>query len=203
MIRFDFIRCALLAGTKPEIVPNEDNVGLIDIAIKVLEEVQRYRAIGTVDELQKSEKEEDILKFYYCDSEDRYLIGLRIDNFYYAHYIDGRWVFDMSRYLPWGKHVVDDTTAWKEYTYPSEPREINFSEWINGFINKECGGTPEECQAAVDKQKEKKPCKENIIWHCPTCGEEIYWDTDYGQQKFRYCPDCGQKLDWSDEEVMP
>ena len=50
MIRFDFIRCALLAGTKPEIVPNEDNVGLIDIAIKALEEVEQYRAIGTPEE---------------------------------------------------------------------------------------------------------------------------------------------------------
>lgn len=47
MIRFDFIRCALLAGTKPEIIPNEDNVGLIDIAIKALEEIQQYRAVGT------------------------------------------------------------------------------------------------------------------------------------------------------------
>ena len=50
MIRFDFIRCALLGGTKPEIIPNEDNVELIDIAINALEEVQQYRAIGTVEE---------------------------------------------------------------------------------------------------------------------------------------------------------
>lgn len=52
MIRFDFIRCALLAGTKPEIIPNEDNVELMDNAIKTLEEVEQYRAIGTVSELQ-------------------------------------------------------------------------------------------------------------------------------------------------------
>ena len=61
-------------------------------------------------------------------------------------------------------------------------------------------GTPEECRAAVEKQTAKKPCKENTIWHCPECGEEIYWDTDYGQQKFRYCPDCGKKLNWSNEQ---
>ena len=117
-------------------------------------ELEEYRAIGTVEELQKAEKEENILKFYYCDSEDSYLVGLRIGNFYYAHYIDGRWVFDMSRHLPWGEHVVDDTSAWKEHTYPSEPREINFSEWLNGFIKKECGGTPEECRAAKEVKKE-------------------------------------------------
>ena len=136
--------------------------------INGFEELEKYRAIGTVEELQKAEKEEDILKFYYCDSEDRYLVGLRIGNFYYAHYIDGRWVFDMSRHLPWGEHVVDDTSAWKEHTYPSEPKEINFSEWLNGFIKKEYGGTPEECRAAVEKQKEMIAyCDENDCADCP------------------------------------
>ena len=61
-------------------------------------------------------------------------------------------------------------------------------------------GTPEECRTAAEKQIAKKPCKENTIWHCPACRGEIYWDTDYGQQKFRYCPDCGKKLNWSDEQ---
>ena len=54
MIRLDFIRCALLGGTKPEIIPNEDNVELMDNAIKALEEVQQYRAIGTVDECREA-----------------------------------------------------------------------------------------------------------------------------------------------------
>ena len=170
----------------------------MDVAIKALEEVQQYRAIGTVEELQKAEKEEDILKFYYCDSEDSYLVGLRIGNFYYAHYIDGRWVFDMSRHLPWGEHVVDDTTAWKEYTYPSEPKEINFSEWLNGFIKKECGGTPEECRAAVEKQRAKKvidnmPTDDDVWYQCPTCKGDLTNIRGF------HCPYCGQKLDWRDE----
>ena len=42
----------------------------------------------------------------------------------------------MSRYLPWGEHIVDENTLWKEYTYPSEPVEIDFTEWIRGFIKK-------------------------------------------------------------------
>ena len=50
MIRLDFIRCALLGGTKPEIIPNEDNVELMDNAIKALEEVKQYRSIGTLYE---------------------------------------------------------------------------------------------------------------------------------------------------------
>lgn len=50
IIRFDFIRCALLGGTKPHIMPNEGNIGLVNAAIQALEEVQQYRAIGTPEE---------------------------------------------------------------------------------------------------------------------------------------------------------
>lgn len=37
IIRFDFIRCALLGGTKPHIMPNEENIGLVNAAIQALE----------------------------------------------------------------------------------------------------------------------------------------------------------------------
>lgn len=148
-----------------------------------------YRAIGTPEELQKAEKEENILKFYYCDSEDSYLIGRRVGNFYYAHYLDGSWVFDMSRYLPWGIYI-------NGREYPSEPREINFSEWLKGFVKKECGGTPEECRAAMEKQEPFKPETVGLtigIGKCK-CGVEFL------DSKTDYCGNCGQKLDWSDEE---
>ena len=172
----------------------------IEMAINALEEIEQYRAIGTPEELQKAEKEENILKFYYCDSEDSYLVGLRVGNFYYAHYLDGGWVFDMSRYLPWGEHVKQESTAWKEHTYPSEPREINFSEWLKGFVKKECGGTLEECRAAVEKQIAKKPDYEGDgysdgqlvydTWICPCCGQ--HYEVDY--DRYDYCPSCGQKI---------
>ena len=43
-----------------------------DAAIIALKEVQRYREIGTVEEFRKSVREDEILKFYYCESEDDY-----------------------------------------------------------------------------------------------------------------------------------
>lgn len=165
-----------------------------DYIIQALKDVQKYRAIGTPEELQKAEKEENILKFYYCDSEDSYLVGLRIGNFYYAHYLDGDWVFDMSRYLPWGEHVKQESTAWKEHIYPSEPREINFSEWLKGFVKKECGGTPEECRAAMEKQTAKRPRIMGNAMICPSCQRCFKSDNS------AYCPSCGQKLKWEDEE---
>ena len=57
-------------------------------------------------------------------------------------------------------------------------------------------GTPEECRAAVEKQKAQKPHKNyekfSGVW-C-SCGSYL------GVDKPNYCSDCGQKLDWSDEE---
>lgn len=83
-------------------------------------------------------KEENILKFYYCESEDDYLLGQRVDNFYYARYDKkcGEFVWCMSRWLPWGQRVTDKNTLWKEHTYPSEPIEISFADWLKGFLRK-------------------------------------------------------------------
>lgn len=80
----------------------------------------------------------DTYKFYYCESEDEYYIGKRVDNFYYAKYSSHLkdFVWCMSKYLPWGEHVVDEKTLWKEHDYPSEPVEIDFMEWIREFIRK-------------------------------------------------------------------
>lgn len=160
------------------------------MAIKALEEIQQYRAIGTVEELQNAVKEEDVLKFYYCESEDSYLLGIRIDNFYYAHWNGKRFVFDMSRYLPWGEHVVAPDTLWKEHTYPSKPKEIDFSSWLQGFIKKECGGTIAELQALKEKSVAKKPRLIMNAMVCPSCPKV------YSSDSVTYCTNCGQLLDW-------
>lgn len=64
-------------------------------------------------------------------------------------------------------------------------------------------GTPEECRAAMEKQKSKKPMhvtnsyfgyqkhKEHV-GYCPDCGHQV--KEPYG------CPNCLRKIDWSDEE---
>lgn len=83
-------------------------------------------------------KEEDILKFYYVRSIDEFWIGRRLDTLYYARYESEsqQWVWAYSRYLPWGEHVVSPTSLWKEHTYPSEPEEIPFTDWLQGFVKK-------------------------------------------------------------------
>lgn len=106
--------------------------------IKSLQELEEYRRLGSVHQLSKKVNEEDVLKFYYCESRDEYYVGRRCDTMYYATVSPDTFVktFCMSRYLPWGEHVVAPNTLWKEHTYPSEPREIAFSEWLQGWVEK-------------------------------------------------------------------
>ena len=49
-------------------------------------------------------------------------------------------------------------------------------------------GTPEECQAAMEKQTAKKP----IAHQCLACGNVVILSDG------KYCCNCGQKLDWSE-----
>ena len=98
-----------------------------------------------VEVAEREDIKESAYRFYYCDTEDSYLIGHRVDNFYYAHWHKGRgFVFDMSRYLPWGETVNghESGNAWGIHTYPSEPREIGICEWFEGFLAQQAeGGT--------------------------------------------------------------
>lgn len=67
-------------------------------------------------------------------------------------------------------------------------------------------GTPEECWAAIEKQKAQKSDLEggrradgHIVydtWICPGCGE--HYEVEY--DKYEYCPHCGQKISWEDGE---
>ena len=70
-------------------------------------------------------------------------------------------------------------------------------------------GTPEECRAAVEKQRAKKPRKTDsyrgvlkrvYAYVCPTCGNSCLEKYMNERQNTMFCWDCGQKLDWSDEE---
>ena len=69
-------------------------------------------------------------------------------------------------------------------------------------------GTPEECRAAVEKRKSKKPKEyEDKFYACPMCGNALMhkwkkYPTKLMDKKngLPYCLGCGQELDWSDEE---
>lgn len=123
-------------GLEPEAV---EHLKLASMG-KAIAKIKEFEGapINRLRELAQADKADEIGKyrFYYCESEDEYLIGARLDTFYYARWDGSSFTWSMSRYLPWGKHVVAPETAWKEYTYPSEPKEIGMSEWFKGFLGK-------------------------------------------------------------------
>lgn len=130
--------------------------------------------------------EENELKFYYVESIDDYWIGQRLDNFYYADWHDGLgFVWSKSRYLPWGEHIVNENTLWKEHTYPSEPIEIPFTEWIVGFVKK---------YFAEPKTGEWDICKyaDDVYGVCSICG--CYADFSIYGRPYKVCPNCGAKM---------
>lgn len=74
---------------------------------------------------------------------------------------------------------------------------------IEAFMRKieeyEAIGTVEECRAAMEKQRAKRPSDYQIddeydSGYCPCCGKAVYDDGG------GYCPYCGQMLEWDEEE---
>lgn len=66
-------------------------------------------------------------------------------------------------------------------------------------------GTVEECRAAVEKQKPKKPRLNykpkffgKATYTCPKCGNICLEKFANERQNNNYCWDCGQAIDWSE-----
>ena len=62
------------------------------------------------------------IKFYYCESNNTYYMGIRSDTMYYARPTLSGWSLEMSRYLDWDALKM------------SEPKVINFQTWIHGIL---------------------------------------------------------------------
>ena len=132
--------------------------------------------------------EEDILKFYYCESEDDYYLGQRAQNMYYAKYEPGGFTWFMSRYLPWG-----------EEGYPSEPKEIPFMEWIEGFIRKHMNdgwipverGLPEVGEKVLGSNEYGEIFVYRYGWNCPHTRKMFFhmWGSAANVTAWRPLPD--------------
>lgn len=141
--------------------------------------MDRIKALPSAEAEPKTDEENE-LKFYYVESLDDYWVGRRLDNFYYATWHKGLgFVWSHSRYLPWGEHIVDENTLWKEHTYPSEPIEIPFTEWIVGFVKK---------YSAEPKTGEWIDVNgDGSLWRCSRCEDTVCCNGNY-------CPTCGAKM---------
>lgn len=116
--------------------------------------------------------------------------------------------------IKWIKNVRDDAVVTLDHIAKNEPnvspmlyagRKEKAETIIKGFEELEqyrAIGTVEECRAAVEKQRAKKPIKDReqeirytSAYSCPTCGRGFT-----GTGIADYCYHCGQKLDWGEEE---
>ena len=58
-------------------------------------------------------------------------------------------------------------------------------------------GTVEECREARERQRGKKPVKDEYNHECcPNCGWIVYQD-EWGGRYLPHCENCGQAIDWS------
>lgn len=128
-----------------------------------------------------------------------------------------------NKAIKWMKNVRDDAVATLDHIAKEEPnvspmlyagRKEKAETIIKGFEELEqyrAIGTPDECRAAVEKQKAKKPIYKHyedngeppyIKISCPNgCRIQLYPVTDKNlAHEHGYCPKCGQKIDWSDGE---
>lgn len=119
----------------------------IEEAIKALKEIQQYREIGTVEEVERNAR-------------------------------------DLKRQIEHSERLAEILKATQNLL---EKREILLKEYCKI-------GTVEECRAAVEKQKPKKPYRNyekfSGLW-C-RCGWYL------GQKQcldIKYCPNCGQAID--------
>ena len=157
----------------------------LDVAIKALEDVQKYRKIET-------------------DLKERYHANIDIPLLMH-HFIET--VFEGEKHEGFCLLTNEDREAWEEYKAIGTPEELqemkkDFAEALSDWRQYRKIGTLEECRAAVEKQTAKKvksisQVKDGdsyvgLIGRCPCCGDILEEDTVY-------C-DCGQRLDWGDEE---
>lgn len=86
-----------------------------------------------------------------------------------------------------------DSVVYKEKCVEAHKLAINALEEVQRYRTI---GTLEECRAAVEKQKPKKPVMDGYCgfesYECPTCHHDI-------SNEQKYCDKCGQKLG-DDEE---
>ena len=83
----------------------------------------------------------------------------------------------------------DRFDAWQEIAdeidgLPTVQPEVRRGKWVKG----------------KDLKIERKIPPIPDCFYCSACGEEAFWDTDYGQQKFDYCHSCGADMREVDNE---
>lgn len=179
-----------------------------DTAIKALEELQQYRALGTVEKLTDNMEElkrwhtdkiapnvknpfayTSTLICHNCDHKDDYIEELE------AEVAEYREIGEISTC----RNAVEICRAMIERGI--EPENIEaYIAFEDKCVQK--GFTIKGLLEAGEKQTAQKVKNSGervpFEWYCPTCGS-ILCDDGYKDTEIAFCENCGQKLDWEQE----
>ena len=166
------------------------------IAIKALEEVQRWHTSEINPEIKNVFANTSTQICHNCDHKDEYIVELEAEMEQYQT-LEKRLTEMFGDRLSLETVVDEMERVLKE---PGNPHPVNAKiltyEDAKAWEEYKTIGTPEECLAAMEKQTAKRPLSEGYGHQCPIC--DNYFDSR--DWKSKYCGRCGQKLDWSDEE---
>lgn len=164
-----------------------------EVAIRALEDVQKYRKIET-------------------DLKERYHANIDIPLLMH-HFIET--VFEGEKHEGFCLLTNEDREAWEEYKAIGTPEECQKSvEICKSMIERnitpenmeeymkfedECvknGFTFNSLLEAREKQIPYKPSQQKLVWGIGKCKCGV----EFLDRKTGFCGNCGQKLDWSDEQ---
>lgn len=168
----------------------------LEMAINALEEIQRWHTSVVNPNIKNEFANRSTQICVNCDHKDEYIEELeaevepyralekRLTDMFGGELSLEDVTDELERYLkePDNTHPInakiltyEDAAAWDAY------RAI---------------GTPEECQAAMEKQIPYKPSRKKLVWGIGKCKCGV----EFLDRKTGFCGNCGQKLDWEDEE---
>lgn len=176
-------------------IENDTQQSAYEMAVDVLEEIQKYRALGTVEKIREE------------------LDRLRTDNECQGLYFTLEERQDLARqhkeleaYKALG--TIEELSIVNEKQIPKKPKSTHIKygkhtwakkengevddfawdyEYHNGVYCEVCGKTV--CIHCNPKYDKLTDC-ECEYYSCPSCGKKIF-------PAYKCC-DCGQKIDWSD-----
>lgn len=194
----------------------------LEMAIKALEEVQRWRTSVINPKIKNVFANTSTQICQNCDHKDEYIEELeaevepyralekRLTDMFGGELSLEDVTDELERYLkePDNPHPInakiltcEDAAAWDAYHAIGTPEELqemkkDFAEALSDWRQYRKIGTLEECQAAMEKQIPYKPSRKKLVWGIGKCKCGV----EFLDRKTGFCGNCGQRLDWSDEE---
>lgn len=167
-----------------------------EVAIQALEEVQRWHTSVVNPNIKNEFANRSTQICVNCDHKDEYIEELEAEVEPYRA-LEKR-LTDMFG----GELSLEDVTDELERylkepdnTHPINAKILTYEDAAD-WDAYHAIGTPEECQAAMEKQIPYKPSRKKLVWGIGKCKCGV----EFLDRKTGFCGNCGQKLDWEDEE---